>query len=176
MLRADKVKVVEGMTERFSGTPHVFLATFSGLSANQATDLRRKVREAGGSFRVIKNRLAKRAAPGTGMEKIAEQLQGPCALAAHESDPVGLAKVLSDFAKGNPQLVLLAAVVDAQQVVDEGGVKQLASLPGLPELRAQLLSVILGPASALVRLLNTPGGQLARVIDARRESQGGGES
>ena len=175
MLRSDKVKLVENLAQDFAASPHVFLTSFSGLSANQANDLRRKVRDAGGRLRVIKNRLAKRAASGTGVEKLAEQLQGPCALAAHESDAVGLAKVLSEFAKGNPELLLLAAVVDAQQVVDEGGVKKLASLPGLPELRAQLLSVIQGPASSLVRLLGTPGGQVARVLDARRESLDGSE-
>jgi len=176
MLRADKIKVVENLARNFASTPHVFLASFSGLSVNQSNELRRKVRDAGGTFRVIKNRLAKRAAAGTGVERLAGRLQGPCAVAAHESDPVGLAKVLADFSKGNPELQVMAAVVDAHQVVDESGVKQLASLPGLPELRAQLLSVILAPATRLVRLLNTPGGQLARVLDARRESLGGGDA
>jgi large subunit ribosomal protein L10 len=169
VLRSDKVKVVEGLAEDFGRQPHLFLATFSGLNVNQATDLRRKVREVGGSFRVIKNRLAKRAAGGTGVEKIADRLTGPCALAGHETDPVQLAKVLTDFSKGNPQLEILAGVVDAQQVVDGDGVKRLASLPGLPELRAQLLSLILTPATSLVRLLNTPGGRVARALGARRE-------
>jgi large subunit ribosomal protein L10 len=81
--------------------------------------------------------------------------------------------VLSEFAKENPQVELRAGVVDAAELLDTAGVKTLASLPGLPELRAQLLALIQTPATTLVRLLSTPGSQLARVIDARREAEGG---
>lgn len=176
MIRADKIQVVERLHEDVARTPHMFLAKFSGLSANQANELRRQVREAGGSYRVIKNRLAKRAAAGTGLEKVAEHLTGPCAVAAHETDPVGLAKVLTEFAKKNPQIEVFAGVVDAQQVVDPAGVKMLSELPGLPELRAQLLALINTPATTLVRLIATPGTQVARVIDARREALAEGGS
>jgi large subunit ribosomal protein L10 len=157
------------MAEAFGKTPHLVLATFKGLKVNQVNQLRSQVREVGGSYTVIKNRLAKHAAPGTALEVLADQLTGPCAIAAHESDPIVLAKVLSDFGKTNPELQLLAGVVDGKELLDKSGVKQLALLPGLPELRAQLLSVIQSPATQLVRLLGTPGSQLARAIDARRE-------
>ena len=170
MLRVDKIKVVEGLADDFGRSPHVFLTSFSGLTVNQATVLRRKVREVGGTLMVVKNRLAKRAAGGTGVEKIADQLTGPCAIAGHETDPVCIAKVLIDFAKDNPAIEVLAGVVDAEQIVDGDGVKQLSQLPGLPELRAQLLAMILSPATTLVRLINTPAGQMARVLDARREN------
>jgi large subunit ribosomal protein L10 len=175
VLRIEKTKVVEGMAESFGQTPHVFLTTFRGLTVNQATELRRKVRETGGSFKVVKNRLAKRAAPGTSLESISDRLEGPCALAAHVDDPVALAKVLAEFSKTNPELEVLGGVIDAHQSLDAAGVKQLASLPGLPELRAQLLAMIQTPATMLVRLLGTPGGQVARVLDARREKQEKGE-
>ena len=169
MNRTEKVAVVEGLNKALSATPHVILASFRGLSVNQATELRRAVRRAGGRYRVVKNRLAKLAAPGTPLEQLVDQFAGPCAIATHDSDPVVLAKALSDFTKANPEVELLAGVVDAKEVVDAKGVKRLAGLPGLPELRAQLLSLVQTPATSLVRLLNTPGGQLARAIDARRE-------
>jgi large subunit ribosomal protein L10 len=161
------------MQEGFEQTPHVILTSFRGLSVNQANQLRRKIDGVGGQYHVIKNRLAKRAAAGTPMEPLAEQFRGPCALAMHSSDPVGLAKALAEFAKENPQLELLAGVVDAKDLVDAATVKQLAKLPGLVELRAQLLALIQTPATSLVRLLNTPGGQIAQVVDARRNALGG---
>lgn len=173
MKRTQKVELVERMSEAFRATPHVVLATFSGLSVNQASELRSKVRAAGGRYQVIKNRLAKRAAQGTPLEPLARRFAGPCGLALHREDPVVLAKTLSEFAKNNPQLTLVGAIVDARSVVDEAGVKDLASLPGLPEMRAQLLALIQTPATTLVRLLGTPGTQLARVLDARRETQEG---
>jgi large subunit ribosomal protein L10 len=173
--RAEKVNVAEQLHESFAQTPHIIVTSFRGLSVNQATELRRQVRAAGGSYRVIKNRIAKRAAAGTAMEKLSENLTGPCAVAAHESDPVSLAKALQTFVKDNPQLELLAGIVDATAVLDAQGVEALSKLPGLPELRAQLLALIQTPAQTLVRLIGTPGTQIARVIDAHRESQGGGD-
>ncbi len=171
MNRTDKVQLVEKMNETFAATPHLILTAFSGLTVNQATDLRSRVRKAGGEIRVIKNRLAKLAAAGTPAESLIEHFSGPCALATHSDDPVVLAKTLSEFGKDNPELKLVAGLIDAKDVVDVKGVKQLASLPGLPELRAQLLSLLQTPASQLVRLLGTPGSQLARALDAHREKQ-----
>ena len=171
MIRADKIDRVEEMKREFAATPHVILATFSGLTVNQATELRTKVRSAGGRYRVIKNRLAKRAAAGTPIELMADRLTGPCALVTHETDPVALAKSVAEFSKANPQLEVLAAVVDAKDVLENKDVKHLASLPGLPELRAQLLSLIQTPATTLVRLLGTPASQIARVVDARAQKE-----
>jgi len=170
VIRADKTAAVERMNADFQKTPHVILASFRGLSVNQANELRRKVDSVGGRYRVIKNRLAKRAAAGTSAEPLTDLLSGPCAIVLHDSDPVALAKALAEFAKANPQLELRGGVVDAKDVVDAAAVKHLATLPGLDELRAQLLALILEPATGLVRLLNTPGGQLARAVDARRET------
>jgi large subunit ribosomal protein L10 len=160
------------MTGTIRDNSHFVLTEFRGLSVNQATELRRRIRAAGGSYRVIKNRLAKRAAQGTALEPVSGSLTGPRALAYHSSDPAALAKVLADFAKENPQLTLIAGVVDSRDVLDPAGIKELASLPGLPELRAQLLALIQTPATTLVRLINTPAGQVARAIDARSEKLG----
>ena len=176
MFRSEKSEVVAGLHESLGKTPHLFLTKFSGISATEANDLRRQVREVGGSYRVVKNRLAKRAAAGTGLEKVADRLTGPCAVASHESDPVGLAKVLTEFAKKNPHVEIFAGVVDAQQTIDAAGVKRLSELPGLQELRAQLLALINTPATTLVRLISTPGTQIARVVDARREDLAGREA
>ncbi len=171
MNRAEKVAAVESMNQTFSATNHIILTSFRGLNVNQATELRSRVRRAGGRIQVVKNRLAKRAAAGTPVELLVDKFSGPCALATHESDPVSLAKTLAEFNKQNPQLELLAGMIDAKEFLDKNGVKQLASLPGLQELRAMLLSLIQTPATQLVRLLGTPATALARVLDARREQQ-----
>lgn len=173
MIRADKDVLIEKMRDTFAANPHVVVTSFRGLRVNQDNELRTKLREAGASYAVVKNRLAKRAAEGTAVEKVAEHLNGPCAIACHADDPIVLAKTLADFAKANPALTLVAGVIDAKDVVDGEGVKQLASMPGLPELRAKLLSAISGPATQLVRLLGTPGQQLAQVLNARCEKEGG---
>ena len=176
MNRTEKNSVVESLSATFRGMPHVVLTDYRGMTAGQSTDLRRRLRAAGGSYRVLKNRLARLGSEGTAVGKIADKLRGTCGLAGHPSDPVSLAKVLSDFVKDNPQLKLVACVVDAREVYGVDGIKQLATLPGLPELRAQLLALINTPATQLVRLVNTPAGQVARAIDARREQLEGGAS
>jgi len=172
--RTEKTTVVESLAERFRATPHVILADYKGMTAGQSTDLRRKIRSVGGTYIVLKNRLARRGAEGNAVGKIADRLKGTCGLAAHASDPVALAKVVSEFAKEIPQFRLLACVVDSKDVYGPEGIKQLATLPGRQELRATLLALINTPATQLVRLLNTPAGQMARAIDARREKLEGG--
>ena len=173
MNRAEKVAVVEQLTRDFSETPHIIVTGFNGLTVNQANELRRKIDEVGGSYRVVQNRLARRAAVGTPAAELAGKFQGPCALAIHASDPVALAKTMTTFAKVNPEIELLGALIDSRETVDAAGVKELATLPGLDGVRAQLLALFNTPATSLVRLLSTPGTQLARVIDARREKEGG---
>ena len=174
MNRTEKSAVVESLAERFQKTPHVILADYKGMTAGQSTELRRKIRAMGGSYLVLKNRLARRGSEGTAVGRISDRLKGTCGLAAHASDPVALAKVVSDFAKDVPQFRLLACVVDAKEVYAADGIKQLATLPGRQELRAQLLALINTPATQLVRMLNTPGGQVARVVGARRDKLEGG--
>jgi len=178
--RTDKISVAEQLNAAFEQSPHVIVTSFRGLSVNQSTELRRQIRAVGGTYRVIKNRIAKRAAQGTAAEKLVDKLTGPCGVALHESDPVALAKTLAAFAKDNPQVAVVAGVVDARDVLDTEGVIALSKLPGLMELRAQMLSVIQMPATTLLRLIQTPGAQLARVLDARREAisgtEGGGEA
>lgn len=174
MNRTEKTTVVDSLAETFKAIPHVILTDYKGMTAGQSTDLRRKIRAVGGSYRVLKNRLARRGSEGTAVGKISDKLVGTCGLAGHPTDPVALAKVVSEFAKDNPALKLVACVVDAREVYGADGIKQLATLPGLNDLRAQLLALINTPATQLVRLVNTPAGQVARAIDARREKLEGG--
>jgi large subunit ribosomal protein L10 len=172
--RTEKTAVVDALAESFRKIPNVILTDFKGMSAGQSTDLRRKIRAVGGNYRVLKNRLARRGSEGTAVGRIADHLRGTCGLAGHPTDPIVLAKVVSEFAKDHPQLKLVACVVDAKEVYGADGIRQLATLPGLPELRSQLLALINTPATQLVRLVNTPAGQVARAIDARREKLEGG--
>jgi large subunit ribosomal protein L10 len=167
--RAEKSEAVASLTESFRGVPNVILTDFRGMTAGQSTELRRRIRATGGTYKVLKNRLARRGSEGTAVGKIADRLKGPCGLAAHPTDAVGLAKAITEFAKDHPQLRLVAAVVDAKEIYETEQIKKLATLPGLPELRAQLLALINTPATQLVRLIQTPAGQVARAIDARRE-------
>jgi large subunit ribosomal protein L10 len=169
--RAQKEATVDGLNKVFSESPHVIVASFSGLTVNQANLLRRNVGDAGGAYRVIKNRLAKRAAAGTPVAAMIDQFRGPCAVATHADDPVGLARAIVGFIKENPQIAIKAGLVDGKAWIDAEGVLQLSKMAGLPELRAQLLALIQTPATMLVRLLGTPATQVARVIDARGREQ-----
>lgn len=168
MERTQKADVVARMSALFQASPNVILAGFTALEVNKQSELRGKIAAAGGHYVVIKNRLARRAAAGTHVERIASGFVGPCALAVHAHDPIALARVLSGFAKDHPTFELKAAVIDRAAVIEGREISRLAELPGLPELRAQLLALILTPATMLVRLVATPAQQVARVLDARR--------
>ena len=177
MKRTEKEAAVAQMNQLFQDSPHMFVASYRGLTVNQASELRNKIRSIGGRYQVVKNRLAKRAMQGTHAEPLGEKFDGPCGVAMHESEPVVLAKALAEFAKDyKEQIRLLAGLVDSKDVIDAEGVEQLSKLPGLPELRAQLLALFQTPATQLVRLLGTPATQLARVVDARVEAGGGAEA
>lgn len=169
MNRAEKTAALESAATSFRSTSHLLITDFRGMSANQSNELRRRIRAVGGTYTVVKNRLAKKASDGTPVERLKASLVGPCGLATHASDPIAIAKVLTEFAKDNPQLRLVTAVVDGKDVLNPQGIKALSTLPGLQELRAQLLNLLQTPATTLVRLLATPGQQVARALDAHRE-------
>lgn len=169
MERTAKIAAIEQLSGRFREAPHVFVTSFSGMTVRQATELRKRIRAAGGTYQVVKNRLAKRATAGTAMEALGPSLTGPRAVAFHDSDPLALAKVLAEFAANNPQLEIISGMIDAKSMLDPAQVGALAKLPGLPELRARLLCLIQTPATMLVRVIATPATQLARVIEARNK-------
>ena len=173
MNRTEKQELIEELHGEFKGSPHAVLVDFRGLSVPAVTDFRRKVRNAGSRYRVVKNTLALRAIKDTPLEKLAPKFDNTTGVAYTGSDPVALAKVLVDFAKDHPQLVVKGAVVSGAQMLDADGVKALSTMPSLPELRARLLGLLNAPATKLVRLLNAPATQLVRVMKAYQDEREG---
>lgn len=170
MDRAQKEAVVEHLGDVFSKAGVVVAMHYQGLTVAQMTSLRTQMREAGAEVRVAKNKLAKIAlegTPGQGMQKL---LKGQTAL-AYSVDPVAAPKIATEFAKKNDKLIVLGGAMGST-VLDAEGVKALASLPSLDELRGRILGMIQAPASKLVRVLTTPGTQLARVLAAKAEKDG----
>lgn len=165
--RAQKREVVATLHDVFSNTGVVVVAHYSGLSVAQMTELRRQMREAGGQVKVAKNRLAKLALADTQAEGIKDLMTGPTCL-AYSDDPIAAPKVVVGFAKTNDRLVVLGGAMGAN-VLDAEGVRSLASLPSLDELRGKLVGLIQAPASKIARVVNTPAGMLARVLQARSE-------
>jgi large subunit ribosomal protein L10 len=173
MQKAEKAELINELHQEFGRSPHAILVDFRGLSVPAVTEFRRKVRQAGSRYRVVKNSLALRAAKDTPLEGLSAKFENTTGVAYTGSDPVVLAKVLVDFAKDHPQLVVKAGVVSGSQMLDAEGVKALSTMPSLPEVRARLLGLLQAPAARLVRLLSVPGGQVARVLRAHSEKEEG---
>jgi len=173
MQKAEKAELINELHQEFGRSPHAILVDFRGLSVPAVTEFRRKVRQAGSRYRVVKNSLALRAAKDTPLEALSVKFENTTGVAYTGSDPVVLAKVLVDFAKEHPQLVVKAGVVSGSQMLDAEGVKALATMPSLPEVRARLVGLLQAPAARLVRLLSVPGGQVARVLKAHAEKEEG---
>jgi large subunit ribosomal protein L10 len=169
MNRTEKQQLIDELHGDFAASPHAVLVDFRGLSVNAATEFRQKVRKAGSRYRVVKNSIARRALPGTPLEKLSPVFEGTTGVAYAGDDPVALAKVLVDFTKDHPALKVKGGIVSGDQVLDADGVKALSAMPSLPELRARLLGVLMAPAGKLVRLLSTPGTQLAQVLKAHQD-------
>lgn len=165
--RAEKSQLVETLSSVFADTGVIVVAHYSGMTVAQMTALRGKMREAGAGVKVAKNRLVKLALKGTDAEQISDLFEGPTVV-AYSKDPIAAAKVAVDFAKTNEKLVVRGGVMGST-ALDADGVKALASLPSLDELRGKLVGLIASPATKVVRVLNAPGSQLARVLSAYAE-------
>lgn len=174
MNRTEKNEQIEQLRGVLAASPSVFLVDMTGLKVNEVTDLRRKIKGTSGACRVVKNRLAIRAAAGTPSEVLVERFRGPIGVVTTGSDPVAAAKVLDQFVKDHPMLTLRAAAIEGK-LAEAEQIKTLASLPGLNELRAMFLGVLNAPATKLLRLLTTPGTQMVRALDERRGQMGGAE-
>ena len=162
--RNQKTELVASLHERFVDAGLVVVAHNQGLTVAEITDLRTKVRKAGASFKVTKNRLTRLALAGTKFEPISNLFTGPTTI-AYSKDPVAAAKVVVDFAKSNEKLVILGAGLGSN-VLNAEGVKALATLPSLDELRGKILGMLQTPATRIAGVLQAPGGQIARVIAA----------
>lgn len=164
MDRAQKAELVASLNQVFKDTGVIVVAHYAGLNVADMTALRARMREAGASVRVAKNRLAKLALKGTDVETIADLFQGPTVI-AYSNDPVTAPKVAADFAKTNQNLVILGGAMGSTSL-DSDGVKALAALPSLDELRGKLVGLIASPATRVAQVLAAPAGQLARVVGA----------
>ena len=164
MDRTEKQEFVAELASVFAETSMVVVTRNEGLTVAEVTALRVKMRAAGVTFRVAKNRLANLALEGTRFDGIAPMLKGPTAL-AWSNDPVAVAKTAVEFAKTNEKFVLIGGALGAQ-TLDVSGLKALAELPSLDTLRAGLLGMIQTPATRIAGVLQAPAGQLARVFGA----------
>ncbi|WP_338502916.1 50S ribosomal protein L10 [Sphingomonas kaistensis] len=164
MDRNEKADLVAELKQVFGETSVVVVTRNLGLSVAQSTDLRLRMRDAGAQFKVAKNRLALIALDGTRYQPIGELLKGPTALAT-SIDPVAAAKVAVDFAKTTDKFEVLGGAM-GDTVLDVNGIKALAELPSLDELRGTLIGLLQAPASKIARTINEPGAMLARVFGA----------
>ncbi|MCL2178190.1 MAG: 50S ribosomal protein L10 [Proteobacteria bacterium] len=168
MLKSEKEAMVQELAAKFSKAKSVVVAEFNKIDVATATQLRCKLREGGIEYKVIKNTLAKRAAQGTPVGVVADDFAGPIALAISYGDVVAPAKILMEFLKDRDFLKVKSGVVDGQRL-NAADITALSKLPGLPELRASLLGLLMQPAGKLVRTLAEPSSCLVRVLAQRLE-------
>jgi len=164
MNRTQKTEAVAELNRTFTEAGVVVMTRNLGLTVAESSDLRAKMREAGASFKVSKNRLAKIAVKDTTYDPISDLLVGPTAL-AWSDDPVAAPKVVADFAKTNDRLEIVGGAM-GDTVLDVAGVKALAALPSLDELRAKIVGLVNAPATKIAQLITAPAAKLARVFGA----------
>jgi len=164
MDRSQKADAVASLNATFNEVGVVVVTRNLGLTVAQSTELRGKMREVGASYKVAKNRLAKLAIKDTDYAGLDEYLSGPTALAT-SVDPVAAAKAAVDFAKSNPKLEIVGGSMGGT-LLDEAGVKALASMPSLDELRGKLVGLLNAPATKVAQVVNAPAAKLARVFGA----------
>jgi large subunit ribosomal protein L10 len=165
--RSEKQEMVSSLHRTFQDAGLVVVTQQVGLTVSEATDLRRRMRDAGANFKVTKNRLARLALTGTAYESLGSLFKGPTAI-AFSRDSVAAAKVAVAFAKSNEKLTIVGGALPGQ-VLAAADVQALASLPSLNELRGKLLGLLQTPATRIAGILQVPASQLARVLAARAE-------
>jgi large subunit ribosomal protein L10 len=156
--------VIDALNKKFGGAGVVVVARYQGMTVADMSKLRSQMRAVGATFKVSKNRLAKRAAEGTMAKPIEDLLKGPTGIAL-SADPIAAPKAAYEYAKTNDKFVILGGVVGTT-FLDAKGVEALASLPSLDELRARLAGMLKQPATKIASILQAPGGQIARVLSA----------
>ncbi len=164
MDRTEKREFVASLGEVFAATSMIVVTQNKGLTVAEVSDLRRKMRASGSTYKVAKNRLAVLALEGTRFDGIKPMLKGPTAL-AWSQDPVAVAKTAVDYAKVNEKFVVVGGALGTQ-MLNADGVRALADLPSLDTLRAKLVGLIQAPATRVAGVLAAPAGQLARVFGA----------
>lgn len=162
--RSQKQALIADLHETLKRTGLVVVTHHAGMKVSEVTGLRRKMREAGAGFKVTKNRLARLALKDTGFEGLSTLFRGPTAI-AYSADPVAAAKVAVNFANSNAKLAVVGGAMGGR-ILDAAGVKALAALPSLDELRGRLVGLLQTPASRIAMVLKAPAAQLARVLGA----------
>lgn len=164
MDRAQKEELVTSLSEVFKTTSVVVVAHYSGLTVAQMSKLRQQMKASGATVKVAKNRLAKIALEGSDVAHVGSLLKGPTII-AYSSDPVAAPKVAVDFAKANDKFVILGGAF-GKTALNPDGIKALATMPSLDELRAKLIGLINAPATKVAQVVNAPAAKLARVFGA----------
>ena len=170
MDRAAKRELVTTLHDVFKNTGVAVVCHYTGLTVAQMTDYRRRVKEAGGTVKVAKNRLTKLAVKDTDAASIAGLLRGQVCI-AFSKDPIAAAKVAVKYAKENDKLVILGGAM-GKTALNADSVKALATLPSLDELRGKLIGLLNAPATKIARTVKEPGSKLARVIQAKASKEG----
>lgn len=170
LTRQQKTDLLTEYQQGLAEAPHAFLLSYKGISVPQVTELRDKVRETGGSYTVVKNRIALRAIEGTALDELKDEFVGPTAVAYGADDPVALAKALTEFAKAAPVIEFKGGLVDSQQVTAEE-VQQIADLPSREELIAELVFMLQSPISRFVRGLGAITQQFVSALDQVAKSK-----
>jgi large subunit ribosomal protein L10 len=168
--RSQKQQIAAVLHQDLADTVCVVVTHQTGLSVEEVNQLRRQMRNAGARYRVTKNRLARRAIEGTPFANLAPLFTGPTAI-AFSRDPVAAAKAAVEYANRNTKLTVIGGGLSGQ-TLDAAAVKALAILPSLDELRSKIIGLLNAPATKLAVLLQTPAGQLARVVAAHSEQSG----
>jgi large subunit ribosomal protein L10 len=170
VLKSEKETLIKEMNDKFTRAQALIVAEFKKVDVDTVTRLRKKLRDGGVEYKVLKNTLAKRAAKGTMAEAVSEDFQGQTAGLISYTDVIAPAKIFTEFIKDLESFRIKSAVISGKKV-DAKGVQALAKLPGLNELRAKLLGMINQPAGKLVRTIAEPANALARVLKAKADKQ-----
>jgi large subunit ribosomal protein L10 len=168
--RQEKTTVVDAFQDKFRTATMAVVTDYRGLSVGKMTQLRCDIREAAGEYKIAKNNLVRLAIRDTSYQALEDFMTGPNGWVFAYDDPVSLSKALVKFADGNAALTIKGAVLDGA-LLEPVQVKGLALLPSLPELQAQVLSLMQAPATRLLQTIQEPGGQLVRLLEAYRESR-----
>lgn len=167
MNKAEKQEEIDFLTGQFHDATAAYLVGYQGCKCSELTTFRRKLRQSGATFQIVKNTLAKRAVKGTGAIAIEKLLVGPTAVIWAKKDPVSPAKVISEFAKGVENFKLKGGVVEGSQV-SAAEIESLARMPSREELLGRLLALMNAPAVRLLQTIKAPASSLARVLEAWR--------